>query len=92
MTTYYKHFITRENAVNELFGREKFPEDIRELSEEQVKDVKKIMELALSPENLYRDGEATQEEVDNRLEFFHMLCREINANTPHSFEISELCI
>jgi hypothetical protein len=92
MTTYYKQFITRENAINELFGREKFPEDIRKLSEEQVEDVKKFMEAALSPENLYRDGEATQKQVDDTLEFFHMLCREINANTPHSFEISELSI
>jgi hypothetical protein len=88
MTKYYNHFIKRENAIKELFKKELYPKDIRNLTEKQFKTIENTVDCALSPENLYCDGEATQSEVNDKLEYYTMLCKEINANT--SFKITEL--
>lgn len=90
MTKHYNDFIERENIMKELFKEELFPKDIRELTSEQVKGIKETIEGLLSPESLYMDGEATQEQVGNTLKHLNMVCFEINANTEYDFKIKDL--
>ena len=90
MLKHYNHFVSQENTMKKAFDQELFPTDIRDLTEAQVAEIKEHIECGLSPENLHCDGEATQSEVENKMEHYHMLCREINSNTSFKFEIDEL--
>ena len=86
----YRIFAEQENRMNAYFKKTLFPTNIRELTKEQVDEIKMHIAGGLSPENLHCDGEATQAEVDYKLNHLHMLCREVCANTEFGFDINEL--
>jgi hypothetical protein len=88
MPKHYKHFIKRQNLF--LKGDEVFPENIKELSVNHIKEIKETLSCWMSPENLHCDGEASKQEVDDKLEHYHMLCIEINVNTPFNISLNEL--
>ena len=83
MPKHYKHFIERQNLFSK--GDNLFPKNIKELSKNNIKEIKEILSCSMSPENLHCDGEASKQYVEDKLEHYHMLCNEINANT--SFNI-----
>lgn len=90
MTAHYKHFISWQN----IFSDNSFPEDISQLTEAQVSEIKNNLASLLSPENLHCDGEATLQDVKKKREHYQMICREISANTNFDLnlkEITKLC-
>lgn len=90
MPKHYKHFASRQNMMNKPFNLPLYPEDIRELTKEDFFRIKEVLACYLSPETLHCDGEATQEEVDESLEHYLMLCREISVNTSFNLDINEI--
>lgn len=90
MTAHYKTFIAWQNMLSELLNESMLPSDIRKLTSEDVDQIKSTLENLLSPETLYSDGEATEEEVKGKLEHYRMIYREISANTKHKIEFSDL--
>lgn len=90
MASHYKTFISWQNMLSEVLNETLFPTNIRELTADQVSQIKHTLNGLLSPETLHADGEASQSEVDGKLEHYRMICREISANTAHKLEFSDL--
>ena len=90
MAAHYKTFIAWQNMLSEMLNETKLPNDIRELTSEDVNRIKSTLENLLSPETLHSDGEATEEEVKGKLEHYRMIYREISENTKHKIDFSDL--
>lgn len=86
MTSNYNWFISREN----FFEIPKYPENIKELTHEQISKVIQHIEAGISPENLHKVGEATKEEVSETIAYYRMLCLEISENTEYNIDFNSL--
>jgi len=69
-----EQFIDRENALNELFGREliEYP-----LTESDVRELYNSIECQLSPENLNCDGEISAHEANVKWNFLQDVLMEL---------------
>lgn len=78
----YQDYAKRENLfIDEK--EDKLPLSAEDLTIEKIKEIDEHINACLSPEMLYKDGEATKEEVEATLRFFKGLCNEIKEH--HDF-------
>ena len=86
MTSHYNSFIALQN----FFRTSPFPEDITQLTETQVDEIKNIIESKLSPENLYCDGEISLSQAQQKFNNYLNVCQEITLNSPFEIYFKQL--
>ena len=72
-----KHFIDQENRMAELFDKPQM--DVNNLTVEDANALFCIIDLRLSPEWLYRDGEATRAEARRTAKYLNAAAKELKS-------------